>query len=246
MVTSRAPARPRSIARYCACLVLPAACLAASAAPAQQRPSLPAARIIVSGEGRVHAAPDCARITAGATSRAKTAQEASEANARVMAAIAAALRGAGIADNDIQTVRFSLSPVYAAAPAAAPKRAGFSASNAVRVGVAPIGRVGRILDTLIAAGASEVDDVQFRHCNLAALLDQARQAAMADAERKARLYARAAGLELGGVAWISEQPLQAQPPTIQATSLAADRAVPIAPGEDTLRLPVTVGFAAAH
>jgi uncharacterized protein YggE len=70
---------------------------------------------------------------------------------------------------------------------------------------------------------------------------------MADAKRKAELYASAAGLKLGSVAWISEEPLYAPRPMIEANSFAAARAaVPISPGEDTLRMQITVGFEVAH
>jgi uncharacterized protein YggE len=230
--------------------VLLAACLAADAAPAQaqQPPTLPAARIIVTGEGSVHAAPDSAEIMSGVSSQAKTAKAATDANSKAMAAIDAALRGAGIAQNDIQTARFSVSPVYGPAGAQTPpKLVGFSASNQIRINVTQIGRVGEILDTLISAGATEADSVQFLHSNLSQLFDQARQAAVADAKRKAELYASAAGLTLGNVAWISEEPLYAPAPMIQATSFAAARAaVPISPGEDTLRMQIMVGFEVAH
>jgi uncharacterized protein YggE len=123
----------------------------------------------------------------------------------------------------------------------------FSASNQIRINVKQIGRVGEILDTLISAGATDADSVQFLHSNLSQLLDQARQAAMADAKRKAELYATAAGLTLGSVAWISEQPLFAPAPMIEANTFAAARsAVPISPGEDILRTQITVGFEVAH
>jgi uncharacterized protein YggE len=230
--------------------VLLAACLAVTAPPAraQQPATLPAARIIVTGEGSVHAAPDSAEIMSGVTSQAKTAKGATDANSKAMAAIDAALRGAGIAQNGIQTARFSVSPVYGPQQAnAPPKLVGFSASNQIRIGVTQIGRVGEILDTLISAGATETDSVQFLHSNLSQLLDHARQAAMADAKRKAELYASAAGLKLGSVAWISEEPLYAPRPMIEANSFAAARAaVPISPGEDTLRMQITVGFEVAH
>jgi uncharacterized protein YggE len=240
----------RSIARFAARIVLFMACLAAAApaAQAQQPATLPAARIIVTGEGSVHAAPDSAEIMSGVTSQAKTAKEATDVNSKAMAAVDAALRGAGIAQNDIQTTRFSVSPVYGPEQSnAPPKLVGFSVSNQIRVNVAQLGRVGEILDTLISAGATEADSVQFLHSNLSQLLDQARQAAVADAKRKAELYASAAGLTLASVVWISEEPLYAPTPMIQANSFAAARtAVPIAPGEDTLRLQITVGFEVAH
>ena len=64
--------------------------IAFAAAPAfAQTPQTqtPEARIVVTGEGSVTVAPDYATISAGVTTRAKTAGEAADANAKAMAAV---------------------------------------------------------------------------------------------------------------------------------------------------------------
>ena len=89
--------------------------IAFAAAPAfAQMPQSSAAeaRIVVTGEGSVSVVPDYAAISAGVVSRAKTAGEAADANAKSMAAVISALTDAGIARNDVQTVQYSLQPVY--------------------------------------------------------------------------------------------------------------------------------------
>jgi uncharacterized protein len=77
------------------------------------------------------------------------------------------------------------------------------------------------------------------------VLDQARQAAIADARRKAEVYAQAAGLKLGGVAWVTDNPAYA-PQGAPRMLAASPAAVPIAAGEDTLRVQITVGFEVAR
>ncbi len=231
-------------------IALLAALVFGAAAPAQAQqppPPLPPARIIVTGEGNVSVAPDYAEITSGVTTRAKTAKEATDANSQQMAALNAALRNAGIAPNDIQTVRFSVSPVYGTPqPSSPPKLVGYSVSNQVEVKVRQITKVGEILDALIAAGATDAGSVQFLHADASKALDQARQAAVADARRKAEIYAQSSGLKLGGVAWITEEPAYAPPSPMSLRTFAASPPVPIAPGEDTLRVRITVGFEVAH
>jgi uncharacterized protein len=216
------------------------------APPAQQAPSpAPRARVIVIGEGSVSAAPDYAVITSGVTTRAKTAKEATDTNSKTMAAVTAALVSAGIAQKDIQTSRFSVQPVYTPAQTnVEPKLSGFSVANEVSVTIRQIGNVGDILDRLIAAGATDIGNVEFLHSDPSKTLDQARQAAVADAKRKAELYAHDAGLTLGPVVSITEQSA-AVPGVPMARALAAPVAVPIAAGEDTLRVRITVGFAIA-
>ena len=103
-----------------------------------------------------------------------------------------------------------------------------------------------MLDSLIQAGATDSGSVQFLHSNTSQTLDQARQAALADARRKAALYAQGAGLKLGGVAWITEVPAYAPPGPMAGRAYAAAASVPISAGTDTLNVQITVGFEAAR
>jgi hypothetical protein len=179
------------------------------------------------------------------TTRAKTAKEAADANAKLMASVMAALLDAGIAQKDIKTTQFSIQPVYAAPePRAEPKLTGYGVSNQVNVSIREIAKTGEILDRLVTAGATDVGSIVFSVADPAAALDRAREAAVADARRKAELYARAAGLTLGRVAWITEDLGYEPPVPMGALHAAAARAkaTPISTGEDTLHARITVGF----
>jgi len=235
----------RSLLRAAA--VFAAVAFASFPARADDAKTVPEARIIVIGEGSVSAPPDYARITSGVTTRAKTAKEASDADAKAMAAVLAALQAAGIEQKDIQTSRFSIQPVYTSpGPNMEQRLTGFSVSNRVGVTIRQIDKVGDILDRLVTAGANEAGNVEFLHADPSKTLDRAREAAMADARRKAELYARAAGLALGGVAWVTEDssaPVFAPKVAMRA---AMPGSVPIAAGEDTLQVRITVGFEIAH
>jgi uncharacterized protein YggE len=213
-------------------------------AHAQEPKPAPEARIVVIGEGSVSVAPDYARITSGVTTRAKTAKEAADANSKLMDAITGALLSSGIEQKDIQTSRFSVHPVYASpAPNTEQRLTGFSVSNQVAVTIRQIDKVGEILDRLVTAGATDAGNVEFLHSDSSKTLDRAREAAMADARRKAELYAHAAGLSLGGVAWITEDASYSPPmPKVAMARAAAPLPVPISAGEDTLRVRITVGY----
>jgi uncharacterized protein len=221
---------------------------AALPARAQQPPAQADAGVIVTGEGSVSVAPDYAEIRSGVTTRAKTAKEATDTNAKLMTAISAALVSAGIAQKDIQTSQFSLQPVYEPQQAnAPPKLAGFSVSNQVEVTIREVDKVGDILDRLVTTGATNIGSIEFLHSDPSKVLDQAREAAMADARRKAEVYARAAGVSLGPVVWITEDGGFVPPMGMKALrSPAAMAPVPIASGEDTLQARVTVGFELAR
>jgi uncharacterized protein len=243
------------VSRLVATFALRAAMPLAAAAflatvPAQAQPAQPApeARVIVTGDGSVSVAPDYARVSGGVITRGKSVKEASDANAKLMTAVTAALRDSGIEQKDIRTSRFSIQPVYAPPqPQAEPRLTGYSVSNQVSVTVHDIGKVGEVLDRMIAAGATDIGNVAFLIADPSKALDQAREAAVADARRKAELYARAAGLTLGAVAWITEDSSYAPLlPMAMMRAPAAKAAVPISEGEETLHAHIVVGYQIAR
>jgi uncharacterized protein YggE len=228
-----------------------AACFApgASAQPAPPQDSTET-RVVVSGDGSVDVAPDTARLSGGVTAKAKTVAEAADTTSKTMAAITATLLQSGIAQKDIQTNRFSVQPVYAAPdPHGDQELVGYSVSNQVTVKLHDIDKVGPTLDRLVAAGATTIGNVVFEISDPSTALDKAREAAIADARRKAEIYARAAGITLGRVLWVKEESASAAPLQMSQFAISRERAaasVPIATGEDTLRARVTVGFDTAH
>jgi uncharacterized protein len=225
-------------------VVLTAGLLAAAAQAQTPEPkSVAQARVVVIGEGSVTVAPDYARIRSGVSTNAKTVKEASDSNAKLMASVIATLADAGIAKKDIQTSEFSIAPVYVSpTPPGGPKLSGYRVSNKVDVTIHEISQVGEILDRLVKAGATDAESIAFLISDREKALDQAREAAIANARHKADLYAHASGLNLGHVAWITEgsdfEPLA----SMQSRMKLASTPPPIESGEDTITARVTVGF----
>ena len=195
--------------------------------------------ITVTGEASVAIAPEAAVIRIGVSSQEKTAREASDANARQMTAVLAAIKNNGVADRDIQTSRLSLQPQYDPNKASPTHLMGFQATNQVTVKVRDIDKLPALLDRAIAAGANEMSGIEFVVLEQSKVLDRARDEAIADAHRKAELYAKAAGARLGRVVAITEEGSAPQPRPMQALRVGA---VPIAPGEQTLKAVVTVSY----
>jgi uncharacterized protein len=213
------------------------------AAPALAQTALPP-MITVSGEATVSVAPDQAQIEAGVASEAKTAREASEANNAAMSKVLLALKGAGIAEKDYQTSRLSLQPQYAPNRSGPSPVVGYRASNRVTVRVRDVARLASVIDVLVSAGANDIGGINFMVSNASKLLDEARERAVADARRKAEIYARAAGVTLGAPLSISEEGAPG-PVLYRAKVASAGMAVsaPVAQGEETLQVNVSVSWA---
>jgi uncharacterized protein YggE len=211
--------------------------LAAPSAQAAER------AVTVTGEATVSAVPDLAVIRIGVASSAKTAREASDANAQQMTAVLAAIKAAGINDRDVQTSRLALQPQYDSSRPGISKLVGFQLSNQITLQVHEIDKLPNLIDRAIAAGANEMSGMEFVVSEQSKLLDKARGEAIADAHRKAELYAQAAGTKVGGVLSISEE--GAVPPVYPMQAMRA-AGVPVAPGEKTLRVAVTVSYELTH
>jgi len=203
---------------------------------------IPPAAISVTGEATVSVPPDLAEIDGGVTSEAKTAREASEANNTAMGKVLQALKGAGIEEKDVQTSRLSLQPQSAPNRSGPSAIAGYRASNRVTVRVRDVTKVANVIDTLVGAGANEIGGINFVVSQASKLLDEARERAVADARRKAEIYAKAAGVTLGAPLSISEEGNSAPVPYRRmAAGMAAS--APVAQGEETLAVTVSVSWA---
>ena len=213
-----------------------------SVAPALAEVAPPA--ISVTGEGRVSVAPDLAEIDGGVTTEAKTAREASEATNAAMAKVLAALKGAGLAEKDIQTSRLSLQAQYANQNRPGPNIiVGYRASNRLTIRLRDVGKVAGTIDTLVGAGANEIGGINFAVSQASKLLDDARAEAMTDARRKAEIYAKAAGVTLGAPVSISEDSGAPPPMPLRRMSAGIAASAPVAQGEETLLVTVNVSWA---
>jgi hypothetical protein len=257
------------------------ALLAVAAVPAAAQP-VPAPAVSPLGpnsvllsltaEGQSRRTPDLALFSAGVVTQGRTAAEAMGENSRRMDGVVAALKRAGIADRDIQTSTISLQARYSNPELEAQVRArearqpyippvqpeaariiGYEARNNVQVRVRRISEMGRIIDTLVASGANEVNGPSFTMDEPRSALDEARAAAVATARERAELYARAAEMRVVRIVSITEgggyYPVQDIVVTGRSAGFMAPPPpppVPVAPGELTLGVNVSVQFELAR
>jgi hypothetical protein len=215
-------------------------------AGAEERQALVPSLTVV-GSGTVSARPDMAQIQVGVVTEAASAAKALKDNNDAMARLFATLDGRGIPRKDVQTSTFSVVPQYKRGPHSEhlPEIIGYRVSNAVRVKVRKLDALGDVLDEVVQQGANQVQGVSFSVAEPTPLLDEARRKAMADARRKAELYAKEAGVTVGRALLIQEQSPHLPGPFLAGVSRAEAARVPIAEGELDFGAIITVTYAIA-
>jgi uncharacterized protein YggE len=191
----------------------------------------------------VAADPDQARIVSGVTTEAATAREALSKNTEAMKKVIAGLKASGIEAKDIQTTSFHIEPRYTRPKEGeAPLIDGYRVTNQVQVLSRNLDRLGEILDQLVTLGANETAGLSFEVSEAETLRDEARKEAVANALRRAKLYAAAAGAEVGDVLTIQEGGDMGPRPMPMARAMKME-AVPIERGTEMLEASVTVTWA---
>jgi len=201
--------------------------------------------ITVSATGTAEAEPDRARITSGVSTEAETARQALTQNNETMSKIIDELKAKGVDPKDIQTASFNVEPVMDySKDGQPPKLRGYRVSNQVIVLVRNLDQLGDVLDDVVSAGANQIQGLTFEVSKEDTLKDDARKEAVANALRRAKLLAAAAGAEVGNVLQISEETSSNGPITYAPRlAKAATASVPIEAGMSTLEARVTVTWA---
>jgi uncharacterized protein YggE len=228
-----------------AALAAPSIAAAQAAPPSVSAPPILGTILSVSAEGKVEGAPDLGTISLGVMTEAPTAAAALQENANRMTALTRALRSAGLAERDIQTSNLSVNPQYQYGENVPPRITGYQASNNVTAKVRDLTRLGRVVDAAVAAGGNTVNGVTFGFQDPDVSLDAARTDAIAQATRRAELYAHALNLRIHRVISVSEGGGYSPPMPMPVMMMARDSAqasTPVSPGEISTTSSVNVVF----
>jgi uncharacterized protein len=180
-----------------------AAAMPAAAQVTEVRP-ISGTRLDVVARSDITRVPDTVDIQVGVSTDAPTAIEAIRLNGEKMDRLRAALIGVGIAPGDLQSSWVNLEPNYRRRPDEDPVFIGYIADHRLNIVFRDAARAGRILDTLAAAGATEIGNLSFGVSDQEAALDEARARAVDIARARADLYARSLGMRVARVLAVSE------------------------------------------
>jgi hypothetical protein len=217
------------------------------------------AGIVVTGIGIKAVASDMARVHLGVEARSQTVSEAREAAAQAMTRVRDALKALGIAEKDIVTTSFYIQPqtiwvevTDSLGRYGQPKIIGYIVTNNVEVTVRKLDDVGKVVDTAAEKGGDlvRINSISFTVADPNAHAVSLRELAALDARAKAEVYAKAMGVKLGTLVYLSE--VQTSAPIVEkdmvfarAAEAAPSAPTPISSGEMELSTTITAVFSIA-
>ncbi|HXO22362.1 MAG TPA: SIMPL domain-containing protein [Thermoanaerobaculia bacterium] len=229
--------------------------LAPFAAPLRaQAPETPppmtatAPSLTVQGTAEVRADPDEATVRLGVVAQAPNARAAQEKTNQSANAILAAIRGLGVEAKNVQTLGLSLTPLYANIRPdqrdQEPRITGYQAANTVSVRLQKLDLIGQMIDAGLAAGANQVEGVDFGLRDEEPVRARALAQAVNAARDKAQAIAAALDVRLGEVVEVAEGVSSNPQPRFEGrmAMLASASQTPVSAGQLTVSASVTLRY----
>ncbi len=203
--------------------------------------------IFVSGEGKVQAVPDVAKISFGYTVTKPTTAEAQKDNTDKMNAFIAAVKKEGVDDKDIKTANFNIYPEYNYVDGKQVPR-GFTVNQNVEVTLRDTSKAQRLIQLAGEQSLNQVGGLNFVVDNQQKYLDEARAIALKQAKANAQSIAKNAGFRLGRLMNYSEntqpypQPMYADKGGMGMGGAASVPAPTIAVGSNEIYVQVSLNY----
>lgn len=171
--------------------------------------------ITVQGDGQATLPPDVARISFSVENTSPTVSEAQAATTKQANAAIEYVKGQGVAEKDIKTLSYNISPQYSypnpCQPGTvcpdyyrAPKITGYQVSETVQVTMRDLTKVGELLGGLGKLEVQNVNGPAFALDDSTAGYSAARADAINKAKAQAELLAKQLGVRLGKIVNFSE------------------------------------------
>lgn len=196
--------------------------------------------IEVVGTGHVFAKPDTAIASVGVDVTAPTLAAALKQANDDSSKLVAVAKAQGITDDDIQTSAYNMNPVTDQDG----KVTGYRVNYLYNIKIRQIDSVGKVMDAIVAAGASSLNGITFTIDDPTKYETDARTAAVKDALARATTLATAADVKIGQIISITEQnggvtPLERGPFAMTAN---APGGAPVEAGQNDVSVSVEVHY----
>lgn len=221
--------------------------------------------ISVSGQGDAYAIPDTAEFSFSVSADAATVAAAQASATQKANVLTAYLTQAGVDKNNIKTTDYEINPTYkneaVVCPTIAPAGGsvgiycppsgnrvltGYEVTQTTEVKVASTTMAGTLLSGVGQKGATNVSGLSFTVADPSSVQGEARSAAIADAQEKAKELAKELGVSLGRITSFSENNGGGVIPIAFSTAAAAGAAASPAPeisvGQNKVTDDVTITY----
>lgn len=174
----------------------------------------------IEGEGKVSGKPTLAEISFGLLSEGLDVAKLQQENTQKVNAMIAAVKQLGVAEKDIQTSQYSMSPRYDYRDGSS-KLVGYQVSQNVSVKLRDLSKIGDALTRIGQLGGNQVNGPSFTIDDLSLLKQEARLKALEDARKKAEVLSDVLGVKIGRVVTFNESAGGYPPPMPMYTSMKA-------------------------
>ncbi|NVD05625.1 oxidative stress defense protein [Vibrio sp. JPW-9-11-11] len=155
--------------------------------------------LVTTGYGEVVAQPDMAQFSVKVVETTMTAEQAKQSVDQVVMSFLSALNQHGVASKDISSSNLYITPQYHYPKKGKPELVGYRATRSMTVTVQQLEDLNQYLDLALDAGINQVDNIELKVREQALYQQQARQAAIKDANDKANSLAEGFGKEIEDV-----------------------------------------------
>ncbi len=199
--------------------------------------------IRASADATIEASPDRVQINVGVTTSALTAGVAGEQNATIADRVTNALRQTIAQRGTLKSVGYSVEPQFQYANGAS-KLTGYQASNTLQIDLDDLSLTGKVIDSALQAGATNIGGVVFTLRDETKARDEALAQAAERAHENASAIAKALGSRVIGVvsAETGETGFTPRPMMVRSMAKAVPE-TPVNPGTIEIHANVTVTIA---
>lgn len=224
---------------------------------AYDRSVAPNRTFTVSGEAKATVVPDIVNFSFGVlTEGGKDLAALTKDNNDKVNRIIASLKGNNIAEKDIVTQFYNITPRYqyfscnppvagTAAPCPPSEIVGYSVSQNVFVKIRDIGKAGDIVTSAVSLGANTVSGLEFTVDNPENIKNQVRKDAIAKAKEMAGAVAEAGGFGMGRLISMQESSISPQPFSIADKAvggIGGGEAAAVEPGTQDVKVVMTLVY----
>lgn len=181
--------------------------------------------VTTSGYGEVIATPDMAQFSVKVVEITMNAEQAKESVDNIVTSFIKRLREAGVKESQITSSNLYLTPQYHYPKTGKPELVGYRAIRNVSVEVDELSKLNEYLDIALEEKINQVDDIQLKVRDEDKYQQQARMAAIKDAQQKAQSLADGFGRKLDGVWRIEYNAPMRKPVLTRAATFSEDSAV---------------------